>query len=122
VIGASRDEDKYGTIVYRRLKARGEQVYPVNPNTSDIGGEVCYASLADLPQKVEQIVVVVPPHQTEQVIQEAAEQGVRRVWMQPGAESDAAVEYCRRQGMQVVMGRCILRYIDQLELQGSMPE
>lgn len=119
VIGVSRDEDKYGTIVYRRLKARGEDVYPVNPNVASIDGEACYASLVDLPRKVDQIVVVVPPRLSEQVVQDAAEQGVQRVWMQPGAESDTAAEYCRQRGMQVVVGRCILRYIDQLELQES---
>ena len=115
VVGVSRDEYKYGSIVHRRLKDRGEEVYPVNPKVPDIGGEPCYASLADLPEGVEQIVVVVPPRLTEQVVEEAAGQSIRRVWMQPGAESDAAVEYCRAHGITVVSGRCILRYMDELD-------
>jgi uncharacterized protein len=119
VVGVSRDEHKYGSIVHRRLKDRGEEVYPVNPKLPDIDGERCYASLADLPEGVEQIVVVVPPQLTEQVVEEAAGQGIRRVWMQPGSESEAAVEYCHAHGINVVSGRCILRYIDELEAMGE---
>ena len=82
-------------------------------------GEPCYASLADLPESVDQIVIVLPPGATEQVVEEAAEQGVTRVWMQPGAESSAAVDFCKEQGINVVAGRCILRYIDQLDARGA---
>lgn len=115
VVGVSRDRDKYGSIVHQRLKDRGEEVYPVNPTVAEVGGERCYASLADLPEGVEQIVIVVPPERTEKVVEEAAGKGIRRVWMQPGAESKSAVEYCRAHGINVVSGQCILRYMDELD-------
>lgn len=115
VVGVSRDPDKYGHIVHRRLKGRGEDVYPVNPRVKDVEGEPCYASLADLPESVDQIVIVVPPRSTERVVQEAAARGITRVWMQPGAESSAAVEFCKTKGINVISGRCILRFMDQLD-------
>jgi predicted CoA-binding protein len=115
VVGVSRDPYKYGYIVHRRLKARGEEVFAVNPNVDEVDGEPCYASLADLPEAVDQIVIVIPPDETAQVVEEAAEQGVHRVWMQPGAESSAAVDFCKEQGMNVVAGRCILRYMDYID-------
>jgi predicted CoA-binding protein len=120
VIGVSRDEDKFGSIVHRRLKARGEEVYAVNPNIPDINGEPCYPSLSRLPSAVEQIVIVVPPRLTEQVVREAADRGIERVWMQPGAESASAVEYCETHGINVVSGRCILRYMDELDLREGL--
>ena len=115
VVGVSRDTDKYGTIVHRRLKDRGEEVYAVNPGLTKIGDERCYASVTELPDEVEQIVIVVPPGQTERVVEDAAAKGIRRVWMQPGAESSAAVEYCRSRGINVVSRQCILRYMDELD-------
>lgn len=115
VVGASRDPDKFGHIVHRRLRGRGEDVYPVNSQAKDVAGEPCYASLADLPEPVDQIVIVVPPRSTERVVEEAAERGITRVWMQPGAESSAAVEFCKARGINVVSGRCILRYMDQMD-------
>jgi predicted CoA-binding protein len=69
---------------------------------------------------VEQIVIVVPPRLTEQVVREAADRGIERVWMQPGAESASAVEYCETHGINVVSGRCILRYMDELDLREGL--
>jgi predicted CoA-binding protein len=112
VVGVSRDPDKYGHIVYHRLKREGQEVFAVNPLVDEIDGERCYPSLANLPDGVEQIVIVVPPSSTEQVVAEAVERGIRRIWMQPGAGSKAAVEYCRARGINVVSGPCILLYID----------
>lgn len=116
VIGVSRDPDKYGYLVHRRLKRRGESVFAVNPNVDEVDGDPCYPSLSELPEPVVQIVIVVPPDETERVVAEAVERGVSRIWMQPGAESAAAVAYCREQGISVVSGRCILRYIDQMDV------
>jgi predicted CoA-binding protein len=119
VVGVSHSNDKFGSIVHRRLKKRGEQVYAVNPTLGEVEGERCYPTLADLPEQVDQIVVVVPPRETERVVEEAVERGVTRVWMQPGAESPAAVEYCRARGVDVIAGRCILRYMDQMDTRGE---
>lgn len=113
VIGASRDRRKFGNTVFRELKKRGRQVFPINKNAAEIEGEPCYASLADLPGEVDRVVIVVPPEQTEVVVKEAAEAGINRVWMQQGSESDAAVAYCRSQGMTVVSGQCILMSLEQ---------
>ena len=116
VVGVSRDPYKYGYIVHRRLKTRGEEVFAVNPSVDEVDGEPCYASLADLPEEVDQIVIVLPPGRTERVVEEAAAQGIKKVWMQPGAESSTAVEYCRAQGINVVSGRCILTHMDRMDV------
>jgi hypothetical protein len=42
------------------------------------------------------------------VVKEAHELGLNRVWMQPGAESEAAIDYCEENGMEVVHGTCIM--------------
>jgi len=115
VVGFSRDPFKYGYIVHRRLKTHGEEVVAVNPKAEEVDGEPCYPSLADVPESVEQVVVVLPPRTTDEVVREAARLGVTKVWMQPGAESAAAVDFCRSQGMNVVSGSCILRYMDRRE-------
>lgn len=115
VVGVSQDATKYGSQVHRRLKKRGERVYPVNPRVRDIGGETCYPDLVSLPEDVSQIVIVIPPKNTEEVVVEAVACGITRVWMQPGSESKTAVEYCRAHGVNVIYGRCILHYMDELD-------
>lgn len=104
VVGASRDPDKYGFLVYRSVKAAGKTVFPVNPRAAEVDGDHCYPSLSDLPQKPEVAVMVVPPTMTEAAVAECTRLGIRQIWMQPGAESAAAIEACRENDIEVVAG------------------
>ena len=108
VVGASSDPRKFGYQVFRSLRDAGYTVYPVNPKGGELEGSTVYRSLADLPRDTEVIDLVVPPAVTEQVVREAQELGLTRVWMQPGAESEAAVSYCQEHGMEVVESACAM--------------
>ena len=108
VVGASRDPDKYGHQVYKDLKEAGYSVYPVNPNASEILGDRCYPDLKSLPVKPDVVDVVVLPEITEEVVKACRELGITKVWMQPGSESEKAIEYCEANGIDVVHGVCIM--------------
>lgn len=108
VVGASQNRSKFGNRVYRSLRDAGYTVFPVNPKAGELEGAKVYPSLADLPEPPEVIDLVVPPPVTEKVVKEAHELGLTRVWMQPGAESEAAIAYCLEHGMQVVHDACAM--------------
>lgn len=109
VVGASDDPSKFGHKTYMCYLRHGMKAYPVNPRCKEIAGNPVYATLADLPEKVEAISVITPPPVTEQVIDDAIAAGVKHVWMQPGAESKAAVEKAEKAGLSVIhSGPCIL--------------
>lgn len=109
VVGASTDRTKYGNKVLRAFMQRDRLAFPVNPHATEIESLTAYSSLSDLPKEVHGISVVTPPSVTEQVVEQAVELGIQRVWMQPGAESDLAVELAEQNGMQVIAnGPCIL--------------
>jgi predicted CoA-binding protein len=108
VVGASRDPEKYGHRVYKDLKQAGYKVYPVNPNADEVFGDKCYPTLASLTQKPDVVDIVVPPRVTEQIVQECRQLGITMVWMQPGSESEKAIEFCRENNMRVVYGECIM--------------
>ena len=108
VVGASTNPDKYGHKIFRTLRTAGYTVYGVNPRGGEIDGETLYPSLADLPVKPAVVDVVVPPKVTESVVRECAKLGLSRVWMQPGAESESAVQYCRAHGMDVIHNACAM--------------
>ena len=112
VVGASRDRKKFGNAVFRELSAKGYRVYPVNPAAVTIEGERSYPMLSALPEPVDGIVVVVPPSQTDQVVRQAWEAGIRRIWMQNGAESDSAIRFCEEHGMSVVHHECIMMFAE----------
>jgi predicted CoA-binding protein len=108
VVGASSDRSKYGNKVFRSLRAAGYTVYPVNPKGGKLDGTTVYASLAEVPADCEVVDLVVPPRITETVVEEAYQAGLTRIWMQPGAESPSAIEYCQDQGMEVVHNACAM--------------
>ena len=110
VVGVSRDTKKFGHMAYKALKEKGYQVYPINRNVETIEGDRCYAGLGALPEQVDGVVIVVPPTETEKVVREADAAGIKNVWMQQGAESNAAIQYCREHGLNEVHGECIMMF------------
>jgi len=109
VAGASRDRSKYGNKVLRCYRQHGLTAYAVNPHETEIEGAPCFPDIAALPEPLDGLSIVTPPHVTERLVEEAAAAGIRRVWMQPGAESTRAVERARELGIDVIAnGPCLL--------------
>ncbi len=112
VVGVSRGGNKFGNTAYRELKAKGYQLVPVHPQAETLEGDRCAKNLASLPAPVGGVLVIVPPQQAEQVVREAAEAGIKRVWLQQGAELPAAIRLAESKGMSVVAGECILMFAE----------
>lgn len=109
VVGASEDRGKFGNKVLRCYQENKKTVIPVNPKAASIEGIPCVASVSDLPDSVNSISVITPPGITEQVVEAAIAKGIRNIWMQPGAESAAAVARCEAAGVNVIADHsCIL--------------
>ncbi len=112
VVGVSSSGKKFGNAACRDFRAKGYRMIPVHPIAESIDGERCYASLSELPEPVGGVLIVVPPAETEKVVREAAEAGIRRIWMQQGAQSAAAIQFCEDQGLSVVHNECILMFAE----------
>ena len=104
IVGATDNPDKFGFKIFRNLKSRGFEVFPINPHLKEIDGTRCYASLSDIPEKAEVVNFVVPPRVTEEILKECNKLGLNNIWLQPGSESEAAIRYCRDNGMKVAYG------------------
>jgi predicted CoA-binding protein len=107
IAGVSRNGKKFGNIVYREMRKHGYKLYAIHPEAETLEGERAYRDFASLPEKVDGLIIVVPPAQTEKVVREAAAAGIKRVWMQQGAESDAAIHFCQENGITEIHGECI---------------
>ena len=109
VVGASPRRHKYGNKVLRCYQQNGRRAIPVNPREQQIEGVACVASVLDLPDDVQSLSIITPPQVTERVVEQAIQKGIQHVWMQPGAESEAAVEACLAAGITVIAdGSCVL--------------
>ena len=110
LVGVSRGGKKFGNAILRDLTKAGYRVYPIHPEATELDGVRAYPSFAALPEPVGGVITVIPPARTEDVVRDAAAHGIKRVWMQQGSESTAAIRFCQEQGMTVVHGQCILMY------------
>ncbi len=110
IAGVSRSGKGFGNAVLRDLTAKGYDMLPVHPEADEVGGVRAYPTLADLPDGIGGLILVVPPAQTEMLVRQAKDIGIDRVWMQQGAESADAVRFCEDNGIEAVHGECIMMF------------
>lgn len=108
VIGATRNRTKYGFEIFRVLTDYGYKTYAVNPNYNSIEEYPCYPSRAELPEKPDVVVTVVPPDVTETIIEEAHRLSIPTIWMPPGSGSAAAVQKCEDCRLEHVDEACVI--------------
>jgi len=114
LVGISRGGRKFGNAAFRELSAKGYTVLPVHPEAETLEGARCWPSLAALPERVDGVVVVVPPAEAAKVVEEAHAAGIPRVWLQQGAESPEAIRFCEEHGIRVVHHECIFMFAEPL--------
>jgi len=112
VVGASRQGNKFGNMAGKELQERGYNVFYIHPDTSEIDGQIAYPNLKALNGKVDTLWVSVPAEQGTQVIREASDAGVRKVWLQQGGQSPELLDLGRELDLEIVHGKCILMYAE----------
>lgn len=110
MVGISRDPKDFSRGLFRELRNRGYDVVPVNLYADVLDGEECFQCLQVVKPAVEGALLMTSPRETERVVRDCADAGIRRVWMYraggQGAVSPQAVEFCRKNGIRVVEGYC----------------
>lgn len=112
VVGVSRSGKRFGYTLFKDLRTKGYNVYPVNPNAVLIDNEKCYPSLLALKGKVNAAVLVVPPFATKEVVKDAYSAGIKKIWMQLGSESEEAVNFCQEMKIDVIKNECVLMFAE----------
>lgn len=106
VVGLSNNRDRAAYGVARTLQRFGKRVVPVHPKAETVHGEQGYASLAEIPFKIDVVDVFVNSHLAGAVADEAVAAGADAVWFQLGVIDEAAAARTREAGLEMVMDRC----------------
>lgn len=106
MVGLSQKEDRPSNIVARYLMARGYTVIPVNPGQDEILGQRCYASLKDIPVKVDMVDVFRKSADVPPFAEDAIAISAKSLWMQIGIINEDAAKKASAAGLDVVMDRC----------------
>jgi predicted CoA-binding protein len=119
VAGVSRQPGQAANAVFRKLRAAGYDVFPINPNAAEVEGVTCYPDLAAVPGPIDGVVVATPPAVSVHIVRQCADRGVRRVWFHrsfgQGSVSDEAVRECGARGISCIVGGCPLMFCDPVD-------
>ena len=109
VVGLSDGFHRTSYGVSQYMQSQGYRIIPVNPTISESLGEKAYASLLDVPEKIDIVNVFRRSEFVPDVVEQAIQLKVPVIWMQEGVVHEAAAERARQAGIFVVMNRCILK-------------
>ncbi len=115
IAGVSSKGKGFGVVVYNHLKKAGYNVFGLNIKGGLLNNEKLFTSLDAIPFKIDAVVTVVPPQQTEKIIDEIILKNINHVWMQQGSESEKSIGKCISKGINVISGECILMYAEPVK-------
>ena len=109
VVGLSSKASRPSHGVAAYMQKKGYRIIPVNPLEQTVLGEKAYASLGDVPELVDVVVIFRRSEFVPEVVEAAIRKPVKVVWMQEGVIHEEAAERARAAGLTVIMDRCILK-------------
>jgi len=110
VVGMSRSGKKFGNMAAKELKAKGYEIYPVHPEATEIDGFACSPNLQSLSGKVDAVWISILPKNVSPVLEEAAQIGLKNIWLQQGAWSAEVQQTIDQLNLPVVTKKCIMMY------------
>ena len=109
VVGLSDNPLRPSHGVSAYMQSHGYRIIPVNPRIKGCLGEKAYASLLEVPEKIDIVNIFRRPDAVPEVVDQAIQLNVPAIWMQEGVIHEAAAEKARKAGIFVVMDKCILK-------------
>lgn len=109
VVGLSDGAHRTSYGVSQYMQSQGYRIIPVNPTIATSLGEQAYASLLDVPEKIDIVNVFRRSEFVPEIVEQAIQLKVPAIWMQEGVVHEGAAEKARDAGIFVVMNRCILK-------------
>ncbi len=109
VVGLSNDPLRPSHGVSAYMQSHGYRIIPVNPQIDSCLGEKSYATLLEVPEKIDIVDIFRRPEFVEEIVDQAIQLKAPAIWMQEDVIHEKAAAKARRAGILVVMDLCILK-------------
>jgi predicted CoA-binding protein len=109
VVGLSDSPLRPSHGVSAYMQSRGYRIIPVNPTISEALGEKAFASLIEVPEKIDIVNIFRRPEYVDEIVEQAIQLKIPAVWMQEGVINETAAAKARQAGLFVAMDLCILK-------------
>jgi predicted CoA-binding protein len=107
VVGYSDRPSRPSHNIANMLKRVGYEVYLVNPTLNSTPEQPIYASVADIPVKIDIVDIFRRPEAIPPVVDDAIAAKAKVIWMQLGISNDEAAQKAESAGLEVIQNRCI---------------
>lgn len=104
VLGATPKAGRYAHLAMKKLQEHGHRAIPVNPAFSEVLGEPCYQSIAEVREPIDTVTMYVGAARSEPLVEEIVAANPRRIIFNPGAENGNLADRAEASGIEVVHG------------------
>jgi uncharacterized protein len=119
VAGVSRNPSQAANAVFRKLRDARYEVFPINPNASEVEGTRCCSDVGSIAGQLDGVVIATRPDISIQVVRQCRDHGVPRVWFHRsfgnGSVSEEAVRQCKADGIECIVGGCPLMFCEPVD-------
>jgi len=115
IVGVSRNKKKFGRMVFNELKKNGYQLIPVNPNMSEIDGQICYKNIRQVPDEIDSLLIITPKTKTNDVLKEALEMGIKNIWIQRESCTKEVAQIAETVDQSIIHKKCIFMHAEPVK-------
>ena len=106
IVGISDKTYRDSYSVGKFMINQGYEIFPINPNLTEVLGRRCYPSLLDIDSKIDLVVIFRKSDSVIQIVEETIKIKAKAVWMQLNVVNENAAQIALDAALDVVMNRC----------------
>ncbi len=110
IAGVSRNPKNFGFLVYKTLLENGYDLYPINPNAEENSDTNWFRSVFDVPDHVRNLLILTHRRDTENVLNDAIQKGIKNIWIQQMSETRNSIKIASDNHINLVSKACIMMY------------
>lgn len=112
IAGVSANTKKFGYAIFNELRQKGFDICPINPNLQEVDGVKCYSSVNEIPDTYEKLFIVTPKTETDKILTEAAQKGIKHIWIQQMSNTSETAKIAKEKNIDLIDKECIFMYAE----------
>ena len=106
ILGLSNNSDRAAYSVAALLQQKGHTIIPVHPKAETVHGQKGYATLEEIPVKVDVVDFFINSELVSRNVDLAIAIGAKAIWLQLGVIDEESVQRAEQAGLTAIMDRC----------------
>ena len=120
VVGVSDKKRKFGNTVFKKMRKRGYEVFPVNQNLKLFEDQMCYNNVSEISDHLDGVIIITRPDGAKKAIRECINSGIKKVWLYPGSKCDEAINLAKENDIELICKACPLLYLEPVKFPHSL--